>query len=61
NQDVHDTSQQVIVVALRIFDSRNNNVIWRAGGNVAVVADKDQNRANVRALLAAMFAQYPPE
>ena len=61
NQDVHDTSRQVIVVALRIFDSKNNNVIWRAGGNVAVVDDQNKNRANVRALVAAMFAQYPPE
>ena len=60
NPDPQDTSRKLITVKLRIFDSRNNTAIWRAGGYVAVVNDKMQNRRNVRALLAAMFQKYPP-
>lgn len=58
--DPMDMSKKSVTVQVRIFDSRNNTVIWRAGGNVALGADKAQNRRNVRALLAAMFQQYPP-
>ncbi len=60
NPDLQDPSRKLITVKLRIFDSRNNTVIWRAGGYVALVNDKEQNRRNVRALLAAMFEKYPP-
>ena len=60
NPDVQQPSRKLITVKLRIFDSRNNTVIWRAGGYVAVVDDKLQNRRNVRALLAEMFQKYPP-
>ncbi len=60
NQDPQDTSRKLITLKVRIFDSRNNTVIWVAGGYIALVNDKLQNRRNVRALLAAMFQKYPP-
>jgi len=60
NPDPQKPSRKLITVALRIFDSRNNQVIWRAGGNVALVNDKKQNRISVRELIAAMFQKYPP-
>jgi hypothetical protein len=60
NPDARDPSERVITVNVRIFDSRNNTVIWSAGGYVALGKDKVQNRRNVRALLAAMFQKYPP-
>lgn len=60
NPDPQDMSRKLITVNLRIFDSRTNTVIWSAGGYVALVNDKEKNRSNVRALLAAMFQQYPP-
>ncbi len=59
--DVQDSSRRLLAVQVRIFDSRNNNVIWRAGGNVALVTDNDQNRRNVRTLLAELFQKYPPQ
>jgi hypothetical protein len=58
--DVNDSSRKIISLRLRIFDSSNNNVIWRAGGSVAMVNDVEQNRSNLRALLDSMFEQYPP-
>jgi uncharacterized protein DUF4136 len=60
NPDARDPSERVITVNVRIFDSRNNTVIWSAGGYVALAKDKMQNRRNVRALLATMFQRYPP-
>ena len=60
NPDPQDSSRKLIIVKLRIFDSRNKTVIWRVGGSVAQVNDKMQNRRNVRALLATMFQKYPP-
>ena len=60
NPDPQDMSRKLITLKVRIFDSRNNTVIWTAGGYVALVNDKVQNRRNVRALLAAMFQKYPP-
>lgn len=60
NQDPTDLSRQRITLKLHIFDSRNNNIIWRAGGYVTLGSDKQQNRENARALIAAMLRQYPP-
>jgi uncharacterized protein DUF4136 len=60
NPDPQDSSRKLITLKVRIFDSRNNTMIWRAGGYVALVNDKVQARRNVRALLAAMFQKYPP-
>ena len=61
NPDALNPGQQIITVKLSIFDSRNNTAVWRAGGYIALVNDdKEQNRRNVRALLAAMFQKYPP-
>lgn len=60
NPDVQDSSRKGITIKVRIFDSSNNTVIWRAGGYVELGNDRLQNRRNVRAMLAAMFQQYPP-
>jgi subtilisin family serine protease len=60
NPDPQDSSRQTITVTVRILDAPNNTVVWRAGGYVALVDDKQQNRSNVRALLATMFQQYLP-
>lgn len=60
NPDPQDSSRQIITVKVRIFDARNNTRIWLAGGYVALVSDRAENRRNVRALLAEMFRQYPP-
>lgn len=60
NPDVQDSSRKVITLKLRIFDSRNNTVIWRAGGYVDLGDDRKQARSKVRALLASMFQKYPP-
>jgi Domain of unknown function (DUF4136) len=59
--DPQTSSRNLITVKVLIFDSRNNNVIWRSGGYVALVQDKQQNRDNVRALLDEMFQKYPPQ
>ena len=58
--DPQNMSRKGITIKVRIFDSRNNTMIWRAGGYVVLVNDKEQNRNNVRALLASLFQQYPP-
>ncbi len=60
NPDPQDMSRKTVTLKLLIFDARNNNVIWRAGGYVALVDDKLQNRRNVRDLLANMLQKYPP-
>ena len=57
--DPQDSSRRLVVIAVNIFDSRNN-MIWRAGGNVLLVNDNSENRRNVRRMLAAMFQKYPP-
>ncbi|HYX68034.1 MAG TPA: DUF4136 domain-containing protein [Terriglobales bacterium] len=61
NPDPQDSSRQIVTVKLSLFDARNNTSVWRAGGYFAAVEDKAENRRNVRALLDAMFQQYPPE
>ena len=61
NPDPQDSSRTIVTVKLSIFDSRNNTAVWRAGGYFTAVSDKAQNRSNVRALLDAMFQQYPPQ
>ncbi len=60
NPDPNDGSRKLISLIVRIFSSANDSVIWRAGGTIALGNDKEQNRKNVRALLAEMFRQYPP-
>ncbi len=60
NPDPQEPSRQVLTLKLRIFDSRNNNIIWRAGGYFTLTGDWQQDRSNARALLAEMFRQYPP-
>ena len=60
NPDAQGTARKVITIKVRIFDARNNTRIWIAGGYVALVDDLEENRRNVRALLAEMFRQYPP-
>ncbi len=61
NPEPQDMSRKTITLKLLIFDARNNNVIWRAGGYVALGNDKLQNRRNVRELLASMLEKYPPQ
>jgi hypothetical protein len=57
--DPKDSSRNLITVQVRIFESRNNTVIWRAGGVTTLAKDRDENRKNVRELLASMFQKYP--
>ncbi len=59
-QDPQELSRRTLSIKVRIFDSRNNTVIWRAGGFVPVAGDPVQDRSNARALLAAIFQHYPP-
>jgi len=58
--DPKDSSRNIITVQVRIFDSRNNSVIWRAGGFTTLVKERAENRKNVRELLASIFQKYPP-
>jgi hypothetical protein len=58
--DLQDSSRKLLTLRVRIFDSKNNNVIWRAGGSFVLGNDKQQNRSSARDLLAAMFRKYPP-
>jgi len=60
NQDSQDLSKSQISINVRIFDSKDDSVVWSAGGYVALGNDKTQNRSNVRGLLAEMFKKYPP-
>lgn len=60
NQDPQNLSQNIVTINIRIFDSRNNSVIWSAGGYATLGKDKAHNQSNVRDLLAQMFAKYPP-
>jgi len=61
NPDPQNTGGNIITVQLRLFDSKNNTVVWRAGGFVPVVPNNlPQNRKNVKAVIAKMFAKYPP-
>ncbi len=60
-QDVQDSSRKLITLKVVIFDGSNNTIVWRAGGFVPLVNNSEQDRRNVRALLAEMFRQYPPE
>ncbi len=60
NPDQNDLTRSVITITVRIFDSRNDTIIWKSGGYVSLVNDKVQNRRNVRALLAEMFQKFPP-
>jgi hypothetical protein len=61
NQQPQNMSQNMLTLNVRIFDSRNDTVIWSAGGYIMLGADKAQNRRNARALLAEMFQKYPPQ
>ncbi|HUN88402.1 MAG TPA: DUF4136 domain-containing protein [Terriglobales bacterium] len=61
NPDPQNTGGQIITVALRFFDARNNTVVWRAGSYVPLVPNNlPENRKNVKAVIAKMFAQFPP-
>lgn len=60
NPDVQDSSRKTVTLQVRIFDSRNNTVIWRSGGFLPLTNDKQQNRSKLRELLARMFDKYPP-
>ena len=61
NPDPQDSSRTIVTVKLSLFDARNNSSVWRAGGYFTAGKDKAENRRAVRALLAQMFQQYPPE
>lgn len=58
--DPQDSSRKSIVLRVRIFNSKDNNLIWHAGGSVPLQKDNADNQRNVRQKLAAMFQQYPP-
>lgn len=60
NPDVQDASKKVITLKVMIFDARNNNIVWRAGGYVGLVNDRHENVKAVRGLLTSMFQKYPP-
>ena len=50
---------QLVKVTVKIVDARNNNVVWSAAANDKYTDDEQQNIQTVRALIKAMFAQYP--
>ncbi len=61
NPDTQKPGSSIITVQLRLFDSKNNTVVWRAGGYVPLVPNNlPQNRKNVKELVGRMFAKYPP-
>ena len=60
NPDPQSVSRNIVTLKVMIFDSRNNTIIWRAGGYFELGKDKQQNRANAKALLVSMFNKYPP-
>ena len=59
-QDPKDSSRKLVVIRARIFDSKNNNQIWRAGGTIALENDQAENLRSARRIVAAMFQKYPP-
>ncbi len=61
NQDPANLSQNLLTLNVRIFDAKNNSVVWSAGGYIALRSDKTQNRSKARELLDQMFEKYPPE
>ena len=61
NQDPQNLSQNILTMNVRIFDARNNSVVWSAGGFTALVKDNAENRKKARQLLGEMFQKYPPE
>ncbi len=60
NPDVKDVTKKVITIKVMLFDAKNNNIVWRAGGYVSLVNDRQENIKAVRALLTSMFQKYPP-
>lgn len=60
NQDPADSSKKTLTLKVRIFDSRNNNMVWQCGGYINLGNDRQQNRLAARKLLAQIFAKYPP-
>jgi hypothetical protein len=61
NQDPANLSQNLLTLNVRIFDAKNNSVIWSAGGHIALGKDKAQNRSKAHELLVQMFQKYPPQ
>lgn len=61
NQDPANLSRNLLTLNVRIFDAKNNFVVWSAGGHIALGTDKTQNRSKARELLDQMFQKYPPE
>ena len=59
-QDPKDSSRNLVVIRARIFDSKNNNQIWRAGGTIVLGDDQLENLRSARRIVAAMFQKYPP-
>ena len=51
--------QQIMKITVRIADARNNQVVWRAAANDKYSGDEQQNIQTARALVQAMFAQFP--
>jgi hypothetical protein len=60
NQDTVNLSQNILTMNIRIFDSRNNAVVWSAGGFTPMGKDNSENRRKARELLGQMFQKYPP-
>ncbi len=61
NQDMSNMSQNILTMNIRIFDAKNNSVVWSAGGFTSLGKDNSENRRKARALLDQMFQQYPPQ
>ena len=61
NQDSRNSSQNVLTLNVRVFDSRDNSVVWSAGGYATFNGDKAQNYRNALELLHRMFQRYPPK
>ena len=60
NPDPMNYSKKILTLKIRIFDSRNNNLIWQSGGYIPLGTDRQQNRMSARKLLAQLFEKYPP-
>lgn len=60
NQDPANMSQNILTMNVRIFDAKNNSVVWSAGGFTPIGKDNSENRLKARLLLDQMFQKYPP-